>query len=183
MPKIIQESFEIETLKGLLGRVRKVEGDLAEVGVYQGGTAKIIREMIPDKPLYLFDTFCGLPDTLIPEDIKHKQYVGGCATDESFVTDLLKDYSNVKIVKGIFPQTSDIIKDKRFSFCHLDTDIYKSTLDGLEFFFPRMNKNGIILIHDYPHHPGVMKAADEFLKGKNVDLVQSGIRQLIITIL
>ena len=179
----MQQPHEIIVFKDIVSRIKNVEGDLAEVGVFQGGTAKMIKDIIPDKPLYLFDTFCGLPDTLIPEDIKHKQYVGGCATDESFVTDLLKDYSNVKIVKGIFPQTSDIIKDKRFSFVHLDTDIYKSTMDGLEFFFPRMNKDGIILIHDYPHHPGVMKATDEFLKDKKVDLVQSGIRQLIVTIL
>lgn len=176
----MQEPHEIIVFKDLLERVRKVEGDLAEVGVYQGGTAKMMAEL--QKPLYLFDTFCGLPDTLIEEDIKHKQYVGGCATDESFVTELLKDYKDVHIVKGIFPETSDIVKDKRFSFVHIDTDIYKSTIDSLEFFYPRMNTNGIIVIHDYPHHPGVMKAADEFLKDKKVDLVQSGIRQLIITI-
>lgn len=178
MKIILQEPYEIEVFTNWVSSTKNIDGDLAEVGVYKGGTAKIMREQIPDKTIWLFDTFEGLPDCLIPEDIKHDQYVGGCAADIKFVEDLKLD--NVKIIKGVFPDTSDVIKDKKFSFVHIDTDIYKSTIDSLEFFFPKMTSGGVIIIHDYPHHPGVMKAADEFLKDKNVELTQSGIRQLII---
>ena len=40
-----------------------VDGDYAEVGVCEGGTAKTICEAKKDKSLYLFDTFDGLPET------------------------------------------------------------------------------------------------------------------------
>lgn len=39
----------------------KLDGDMAEVGVYQGGSAKLISEAKGNKTLYLFDTFTGLP--------------------------------------------------------------------------------------------------------------------------
>ena len=37
-------------------------GELAEVGVYQGGSAKLICEVKGDLPLHLFDTFEGFAD-------------------------------------------------------------------------------------------------------------------------
>ena len=40
----------------------KVPGDIAEVGVYRGGSAKLICEAKGHKKLHLFDTFEGLPD-------------------------------------------------------------------------------------------------------------------------
>ena len=39
-------------------------GSMAELGVYQGGTAKLIAKASPAKTLHLFDTFSGLPDAL-----------------------------------------------------------------------------------------------------------------------
>ena len=46
-----------------------LEGDLAEVGVYQGGSAKLICEVKKEKKLYLFDTFTGLPE--VSDDDTH----------------------------------------------------------------------------------------------------------------
>src|SRR5947209_6112520 len=36
---------------------RKVEGDLAELGVYRGSSARLIHHYLPERKLYLFDTF------------------------------------------------------------------------------------------------------------------------------
>src|SRR5665811_557353 len=41
----------------------KVPGDIAEVGVYRGGSARLICEVQGARGLYLFDTFEGLPVT------------------------------------------------------------------------------------------------------------------------
>ena len=56
--------------------------------------------------------------------------------------------------------------DKKFSFVHLDVDIYTSTLEALKFFYPRINRGGAILSHDYPGAVGVKKAFDEFFEDK-----------------
>ena len=39
----------------------KVTGDIAEVGVYKGGSAKIICSAKGDRHLHLFDTFAAFP--------------------------------------------------------------------------------------------------------------------------
>ena len=49
-----------------------------------------------------------------------------------------------------------------FSFVHLDADLFEPTKNGLEFFYPRVSSEGIILIHDYNAWPGCRKAVDEF---------------------
>ena len=54
-----------------LDSTRRCSGEVAECGVYKGGTAKILAELVPDRPLHLFDTFCGMPETDPSRDL-HK---------------------------------------------------------------------------------------------------------------
>lgn len=197
--KIFQTKDEQDVFKMELSFIKKMldnnelNGDLAETGVMWGGTAKIIREAIPDKSLYLFDTFTGLPNT-IKRGVDPEHYREGDMTvDFERVKYTFKDDKNVFIHQGIFPQeTSRFIENKKFAFVHLDVDIYQSTRDALIFFYPRMEIGGSIVIHDYPAHGGVKRAVDELMKGVgtphlgkwkiwNKDpMVESGFRQLII---
>ena len=50
-------------------------------------------------------------------------------------------------------------------FVNLDMDLYKPTLEGLKFFWPKMVKGGIILIHDFfsTGYAGVNKAIEQFV--------------------
>lgn len=49
---------------------------------------------------------------------------------------------------------------------NLDTDLYQPIYAGLEFFWPKMNKGGVVMIHDYftPDLSGVKKAIDDYEK-------------------
>lgn len=148
------------TVKG----TEKIEGDIAEVGVYNGGSAKIICEAKKEnKQLHLFDTFEGLPEV---GEIDRTFTKGQLAVPMEKVENYLKKYSNVHFYKGIFPETGEPIKNKKFSFVHLDVDIYSSTLNSLNFFYHRINRGGIIISHDYIQAAGVRKAFDEFFKDK-----------------
>jgi O-methyltransferase len=149
-------------LSALVDATAKIEGDTAEVGVYNGGSAKIICEVKGDKPLHLFDTFEGIPEV---EEIDKGKFVAGDWTASlETVMSYLRDYPNVFFYKGIFPTTAKPVEGKTFSFVHLDVDTYKSTLSCLEFFYPRMSAGGIILSHDYSYASGVTKAFDEFFE-------------------
>lgn len=180
--EIYQTPGEIKQLRQVVQSIKDVSGDIAEVGVFEGATAQIIREE-SDKPLYLFDTFCGLPNQLHESDPAYYT-VGHCAAPKKHVEKIMKDEKDVYITEGVFPETSGIIKDKKFALVHLDVDIYTATKLGLEFFLPRMNKGGVILVHDYPAHRGVKKAVDEFLIGKELKVELIGVegRQGIIKI-
>lgn len=196
--QIYQTSDEQDVLKCELQLIKKMldkgelSGELAEVGVMWGGSAKIIRDEIPKIPLHLFDTFLGLPNTIIKGVDPDHYREGDMQVDIELVKYYFKDYENTFIYEGKFPETSDPIKDKKFAFVHIDTDIYQSTRDALIFFWPRLEINGSIMIHDYPAHNGVKKAVDELFDGVGTKhlgkwkvfqcdpMIESGNRQLIL---
>jgi len=155
------DAYHIYTI---VKKTEKIEGHIAEVGVYKGGSAKLIRAATK-KPIHLFDTFEGLPD-LSKYDSADKFYKGKYFASFESVKSYLNKYPNFYFYKGIFPSTARPIKDKRFSFVHLDVDIYESTVNCLKFFYPRMNRGGCIISHDYPDSKGVKKAFDEFFEDK-----------------
>lgn len=162
---------------------RRISGDIAEVGVYKGGSAKLLCEAKADKYLHLFDTFTGLPEPGSKDDLSQFQKGKYLAPFEK-VKKYLRGYSKVKFYKGNFPETAKSVKNKKFSFVNLDVDIYKSTLESLNFFYPRMNKGGMIISHDYEGSMGVRKAFNHFLKDKPEPLIvpAGGSQSIIIKI-
>jgi len=145
-------------------RTGKIAGDIAEVGVYQGASAKLIAEFKKEKQLQLFDSFEGLPK--LQELDKTNFYEGQFAASYSRVKEYLAPYRGINLHKGFFPETGAFVKDKIFSFVHLDVDIYESTRACLDFFYPRLNHGAVLLSHDYINSPGVKRAFDEFFADK-----------------
>lgn len=156
----------------------RLEGDFAEIGVSSGGSAKLILEAIGGRRgLHLFDTFEGLPRPKeVDEGLREKQYACGLESVEEY----LHDYSRVFFYKGIFPVTTQTLDKTIFSFVHLDVDLYQSTLDGLEFFYPRMQKQGLIIIHDYSILAGTKQAVKEFFVDKSELIIELPTSQCLI---
>ena len=177
--RMILDDNEAYQISMAVKRTEKVHGDLAEVGVFMGGSAKLIRESDGVRPLHLFDTFEGIPSV---EQIDQPAfYQGQFAASIQEVKNYLKEYKNIYFYKGIFPATAKPVENKRFSFVHLDVDTYESTLACLQFFHPRMNQGGVLLSHDYINHQGVKKAFDEFFEEKQEPIIEmSGTQCLIV---
>ena len=57
---------------------------------------------------------------------------------------------------------------EKIAILRLDTDWYESTKAELEVLFPRLSKNGILIIDDYGHWKGARKAVDEYFKDKQI---------------
>jgi len=141
----------------------KIPGDIAEVGVYRGGSARLMCGELTGRSLYLFDTFEGLPKT---NEMDSRFAAGQYASSYERVNDYLSGFPNIYIYKGLFPSTAAPIMDKRFSFVHLDVDLYQPTRDALEFFYPRVNTGGMFLIHDYLWAEGIRQAVQEFFTSR-----------------
>jgi len=175
--------YEAYTVYSIARSQSRLEGDMAEVGVYQGGSAKIICEAKNQRALHLFDTFAGLPK--VSEKDMHfgvKYWKDGefSNTSEGAVRDYLSRYKNVFFHKGRFPETANPVKDTKFSFVHLDVDLYQSTLDCLEFFYPHLIRGGVILTHDY-HTNGVQSAFKEYFQNKSIPVIElTGSQCLVI---
>lgn len=147
----------------------KIPGDIAEVGVYRGGSARLMCEVRGSRTLNLFDTFEGLPST----DSLDSRFAGGqYAASFEAVRTYLAPFPDVHIYKGLFPATSGPILGKRFSFVHLDVDLYQPTRDSLEFFYPRVNSGGMFLIHDYLWADGVRKAVQGFFASRSETIME-----------
>ena len=72
------------------------------------------------------------------------------------------------------------IQETKFSFVHLDVDLYQSTIDCLKYFYPRLVNGGIILIHDF-HTDGIKKAIKEFSTENDTHIIDlSGTQGLLL---
>ena len=169
-----------------------LSGSIAEVGVYQGTTARLIAELKGEKKLFLFDTFEGMPNEKIStkddwELNTHRD------TSLSHVKQYLSGYSNVSFIQGQFPESisnssdASLIHDEKFCLVNLDVDLYKSTLDGLEFFFPRLVDGGRLVSHNYNlknspggRTPGVKKAFLEYFSGQEHKIIEIAETQCMV---
>ena len=177
--ELLLEDIEAYHIYMAVKRTRKVPGDIAEVGVYRGGSAKIICSAKAEKSLHLFDTFEGLPK--VDEiDMVWPFYEGKFAAPFEEVQEYLGHHENVFFYKGIFPATSGPVQDRKFSMVNLDVDTYESTKECLEFFYSRMSPGGILISHDYVTAPGVKKAFDDFFDGKPEPVLETAGSQCLV---
>lgn len=149
--------------------VRRCPGQLAECGVYKGGTARILAALAggAGRKLYLFDTFSGMPETDSARDLHQKGDFDDTSLDG--VKHYLSSYDNVEYFPGLIPETLAPVSERSFCFVHIDLDIYHSILSATSFFYDRMAPGGVLLYDDYgyPSCPGARAAVDEFFGNKS----------------
>lgn len=143
----------LKSIRLLLEEDGITNGAVAELGVYRGEFAKEINKVFPDRTLYLFDTFEGFAeqdcDTEVKKGYAQLNRAGYFSnTTEQMVMDKMEYPSMCRICKGFFPESTKGVEEE-FCFVNLDADLYAPTLAGLDFFYPRMVKGGVILVHDY----------------------------------
>jgi len=155
---------EAYTVYSLAKAYRHLPGDMAEVGVFQGASAKLLCEGKGSARLHLFDTFDGLPKASRPDGAVHSERQYPCSLES--VQSYLQGYDNVCFYKGRFPASAEALGDAGFSFVHFDVDLYESTSACLSYFYPRMLSGGVMLSHDYSILAGVRRAVDEFFADK-----------------
>lgn len=158
-------------LERLLKHTLNISGEVVECGVYKGGTAamlaQILAEANSEKKLYLFDTFQGMPETDEEKDWHRK----GDFADTSLesVKQFVGHPDRCIYKPGFIPDTFSGLDDLNISFCHIDVDIYKSIIDSLNFIWPRMGQGGVVIFDDYgfPTCPGALEAVDFFFSSQD----------------
>lgn len=151
----------------------KIKGDVAEVGVYQGATAEILKRFCLKykRDLYLFDTFEGFASTDIVGIDRGKDSYDFKDTSLEFIKKKLGDDKNIHIKKGYFPESIDNqSRDTSYAFVHIDCDLYKPILESLNFFWPRLQNGGMVAVHDYSSGfwKGAYVAVNEFCENNGI---------------
>ncbi len=146
----------------------------AEFGSYKGGSGEIIAKACPNRSLFLIDSFQGLPETDPEKDFHYQgefadvDYIGTAGYFKML-------YPNVRLLKGFSPSVFDFFDQSvKFTFVHIDCDLFSSCNDAIQFFFPRLMDGGYMIYDDYGFSScrGVKLCVDEFVE--NTELKFAG---------
>lgn len=146
-------------------------GDTAECGVLDGASSYLICSARQGcKPFlhHAFDSFEGLsppePADLPSSPMAFRWSSGDLSVTLEEAMSKLDRFDNIHYYKGWIPGRFEEVAQHRFSFVHIDVDLYQPTRDSIEFFYPRLVPGGILLCDDYGYHtcPGARKAFDDF---------------------
>ena len=133
-----------------------------------------------ERKLYLYDTYEGMTEPT-EKDIR--------ATDNELASEIMKKFknkyyyaplpevkrnlystgypkNNLIFIKGKVENTIPNRIPEKISVLRLDTDWYESTYHELNYLYPRLSVNGVLVIDDYGHWKGAKKATDKYFKKK-----------------
>jgi O-methyltransferase len=163
-----------------------VPGDFVECGIWRGGSVMMIaltllRLACPDRVLWLYDTFDGMPP---PSDEDIQEMSGRPASGilaehekspddpfwglapRSIVEENMRrtgyPMDRIRIVAGDVLTTVPSEAPAQIALLRLDTDWYASTRHELEHLYPRISRGGVLIVDDYGYWRGARKATDEY---------------------
>ena len=178
------------------------ETNIIEFGTDRGGTLTTISKFIKeDSNIFAVDSFGFFADEIKKNVSKYDEHYQGKYRpftkktrfknfDHEIMTKNLNEIlksknSKLETLVGYFPnleqKNMEKIANLKFSFVHLDFDLYQPTIDCFKFIENRLEKNAIILVDDYNfiNQEGVKKAVADLKIDLNTGIqTQSG--QLIL---
>ena len=158
--------LRLNTLVWAANQVLPIDGDFVECGVYRGFSSAVIADYLDfgkiNKTYYLYDTFEGIPAAYNSENRDAPEYAAP-GIYESVVERFAK-YKNVRIVKGIIPDTFADESPKKITLLHLDLNSSKAETAALDALFDRISSGGIVVFDDYgwAAYNAQRLAADQF---------------------
>ena len=173
-------------LQSALRSVSSIEGAVAECGVRQGrSTLFMLAAEEGERTYHLFDSFAGLSNPTGEDrtaDGRTLWEEGDLSTDEAVARKNLEGFANVRFHVGWIPQTLSAVADERFAFVHIDVDLYEPTKGALEFFWDRLQPNGLVVCDDYgsANCPGARKAFDEFYRDRPEAIIELPTGQALV---
>lgn len=176
--------------------------NVIEFGTDRGGALTTLSKFIKkNSKLYAVDSFGFYSDDIKKNVSKFDEHYQGSykpftkktrfkkfdykLMNENLNKILSKKNSSLETIVGFFPnlekEKMEKIEKEKFSFVHLDFDLYQSTIDCLDFLKDRLEKNAIVLVDDFNfiNQEGVKKAFQDLEIDLNKGIqTQSG--QLIL---
>ena len=147
----------------LLEERAALAGDICEFGVYEGACTRDLARLAPNRRIYAFDTYSGMPVKEFDAKLDHDE--PGKFTPTATPGEMFAGFPNIVSVVGHFEDTMPAIPaDVRFVLAYLDCDLYESYRQIYEWLPPRLLENAAIIIDDYVICRGCQVATDAFIK-------------------
>jgi O-methyltransferase len=153
-------------LAALLGDGR-VPGALVDCGVWNGGSSVLMAAGAPERTVWAFDSFEGLPEPDPADGPESSRFAGSCVGSEALVRECMQRYAastTLEVRPGWFEDTlaPAAFEIGPIGLLHCDGDWYRSVRLTLETLYPLVSPRGFIVIDDYGTWPGAKRATDEY---------------------
>ena len=138
--------------KHCIDQVVLEDGLFLEFGVYKGTSINFISSLIPDKKIYGFDSFEGLPEAWVPSRPKGYFSTDGKLPEVNKNTTLVKGFFDKSIPE--FKKTEDYQQCDSIAFLHVDCDLYSATKTILNELKEKIKPGTVILFDEYFNYIG-----------------------------
>lgn len=157
------------TLYRLAAQVQRdaVPGALVDCGVWNGGSTALLAAAAPDRTVWAFDSFEGLPEPGELDGDHAAAWTGSCVGREANVIEAFRRFARpeqLRVVKGWFEDTlaANALSIGPIAVLHADGDWYDSVRVTLESLYDSIGPGGFVVIDDYSVWSGARQAVDEF---------------------
>lgn len=152
------------------------KSDLLEIGCWKGLSSVIIASVLAeDKRLWMVDYFRGGPERKPPKSplfvTKHKRKEKPWAYSELLENVIEYNIQNKVVILPLSSEKAAKVVDEKFSFIFIDGDHrYKGVSKDCNLWLPHLERNGVIIFHDY-HHPPVRRFCNELKQDRNLSVI------------
>lgn len=168
--------MRLNTLVWAAQHVLPVDGDFVECGVYRGFCSAVVADYLEfgklDKTFYLYDTFEGIPEAYNSENRDAPEYAAPGIHEG--VVERFSRYPNVRVVKGIVPDTFAETAPEKVALLHLDLNSSKAEIAALDVLFDRVSPGGVVVFDDYgwAAYRAQRVAEDEFMAARGYRILE-----------
>lgn len=140
-------------------------GVVAEIGVWRGEYAEVIRMQNGPKRLILVDQWLHFDDPSNKnvrdnsQEVINRIYVETCAC--------FSEYPAVTVMRMTSEEAAGMLPDGLFDWVYIDAcHEYDEVKRDLSMWWPKIKRGGYMCGHDYVPHVGVVRAVQEFLESE-----------------
>jgi len=165
------------TIDHLKNKIKDIEGDIVETGVWRGGACIYMAHVFPDRNIWVCDSFKGLPKAEFQEDMEDYEYAEGWYSasldevKENFIKFNVPNMNRIFFIEGWFKDTLPIIDIKKIALLRLDGDLYSSTMDALTYLYPKVSDGGAIIFDD-SSVKGAYAAVYDYIKKNSIENIK-----------
>jgi O-methyltransferase len=158
-----------------------IPGDFVETGIWRGGACMMMAAVLAahgvnDRTVWGFDSFDGLPapnEAVYPHDQGDQLHrFRQLAVSLEEVTDNFRRVGlwsdQVRLIKGWFKDTVPKAPVEKIAVLRLDGDMYESTIQVLEAFYPRLSPGGVCIIDDFGSLLSCELAVGDYRRDQNI---------------
>ena len=182
----------IDTVENII--LNDIPGDFVECGVFMGGSCMIMAEVLKhykqERDIWMYDTFSGVPIPEANELTKENENLRDWYVEQkvdsfgnsnwcySSLQDVKQNFAEcnylgqVRFIEGIVEDTIPANSPVSIALLRIDVDLAKPTRHVLNHFYPKLVKNGHLILDDYGHFPMVKATVDDYFKNDSIKLAE-----------